>query len=124
MKPHFKKVELSCGDLIPFVDVSDRLGRAEFIICPQWKRGKLVGISIYPMQQEDMSCYYEWKGEGVNCFYLQSYQSLEEPKVWMHSYCKEHKCQSLRLYVPRNAKYIWFKVGSTINIGFLKEKIN
>lgn len=123
-----KDTELTCipikdGDFLPFVGLTPRLGRAEFAICPQWKHGKLVKMSIHPQQQEDTSYFYEWEGHGKRYFTIQSYQGLEEPKVWMHSYCKEHKCQTMSLYVPYGAKYIWFRVfGDNITIGFTKEQ--
>ena len=111
------------GDFMPFVGMTQRLGRAEFAICPQWKRGKLVKISIYPLQQEDRSYFYEWEGNGKRYFTIQSYQNLDEPKIWMHSYCKEHKCQTMRVYVPNGGKYLWFQVHSdNITIGFTNER--
>jgi hypothetical protein len=65
------------GDFMPFIGMTQRLGRAEFQICPQWKRGKLVKISIYPLQQEDRSYYYEWEGRGRCNFTIQSYCNLD-----------------------------------------------
>ena len=110
------------GDFLPFVATTKKGGLAEFAICPQWKRGKLVKISIYPMQQDDMSYYYEWEGVGRDYFTVQSYQNLGEPRIWMHYYCKEHKCQSMFVYVPSGSNFIWFQVyGNNISIGFTKE---
>lgn len=120
MNRHIICKPIKDGDFMPFVGMTERLGRAEFSICPQWKRGKLVKISIYPLQQDDMSYYYEWEGDGKGYFIIQSYNNLDEPKVWMHSYCKGHKCQSMRVYVPNQAKFIWFQVYSdSITIGFI-----
>lgn len=110
------------GDLLPFVWMTERFGRAEFSICPQWKRGKLVKLSIYPLQQEDTSCYYEWEGDGKRYFTIQSYFNKSEPHAWMHSYCKEHKCHSMTIYVPDNTKFLWFQVYSDfITIGFINK---
>lgn len=47
---------------------------------------------------------------------------MEDPKVWFIQYCKEHKCQSMRVYVPNDAKYLWFDVLSSIGINFTKTK--
>ncbi len=111
------------GDFMPFIGRTQKLGRAEFAICPQWKRGKLVKISIYPLQQEDRSYYYEWEGHGKRNFTIQSYCNLDEPKVWMHSYCREHKCHSMRVYVPNGAKFLWFQVYSnSVTIGFTNKQ--
>jgi len=110
------------GDFMPFVGMTKNLGRAEFQVCPQYKRGKLVKLSIYPLQQEDRSYYYEWEGNGKHHFTIQSYQGLDEAKVWMHSYCKEHKCHSMRLYVPNGANFIWFsEFSDNVCIGFTHE---
>jgi hypothetical protein len=117
-------IQLKDGDCLPFKSLSERLGRAEFVICPQYKNGKLVKLYINPAQQEDINYYYVWEGIGKSDFTIQSYQKLDDPKVWMFHYCKEHKCQSLRLYVPADSNYLWFNVFSNnISIGFLKDKI-
>ena len=109
------------GDVMPFVGMTQNLGRAEFQICPQYKRGKLVKLSIYPLQQEDRGYYYEWEGNGKKHFTILGYQNLQNPDVWMHSFCKEHKSPTMRLYVPIGANFLWFQVYSDgITIGFLK----
>jgi hypothetical protein len=109
------------GNFMPFVGMTKSLGRAEFQVCPQYKRGKLVRLYIYPLQQEDRS-YYLWEGNGKRHFTIQSYEGLDEPKIWMHSYCKEHKCHSMRMYVPDDAKFILFQeYGDNACIGFTKK---
>jgi hypothetical protein len=115
-------VILKDRDFIPFEWISKKWGRAEFSICSQYKRGKLVRLFIYPHQQENEENYYMWEGAGRDYFTIQGYQGLADPKIWLINWCKEHKCQNLRLYVPPESKYIWFQVLFTINIGFTKTK--
>lgn len=112
-------VVIKDGDFIPFEYMHKSYGRAEFTLCPQYKRGKLVKLFIYPLQQEDRSKFWVWEGNGKRHFTVQSYDKLDEPKLWMHSFCKEHKCQSIRLYVPNNAKFIWFsEFSDNVCVGF------
>jgi hypothetical protein len=111
------------GDFIQFVDFTERLGRAEFTVCPQFKRGKLVRLSIYPRQQEDRGYFLLWEtnGKGKNHYTVQGYEGLDEPYLWTHHWCKKHKCQSFTMYVPRGAKFLWFSVFSdNVCIGFTK----
>jgi hypothetical protein len=70
---------------------TQRLGRAEFTVCPQFKRGKLVRLSIYPRQQEDRSYYLLWEanGNGKKHYTIQGYEGLDEPYLWTHNWCKE-----------------------------------
>lgn len=121
---NLKRIVLKDGDQHPFEWKSDRLGRAVFTFCPQFKRGKLVKMTIHPKQQENIDHYYEWEGIGKRYFTIQGYQGLEDPNTWSHFYCKEHKCQSFHLYVPPESKYLWFTVfGDNLSIGFLREKL-
>jgi bisphosphoglycerate-dependent phosphoglycerate mutase len=119
----FKREEkiIKDRDFLPFVGMTSNLGRAEFVVCPKFKRGKLVELFMYPLQQENVNHYYRWQGNGKNNYTVQSYEQLDEPKLWMHFYCKEHKCQSFRMYVPNEANYIWFsEFSDSITIGFTK----
>lgn len=115
-------IQIKGGDFIPFEWKTERWGRAEFSICPIYKRRKLVKLFIYPHQQENKEDYYIWEGTSDSYFTIQGYEGLNDPKIWLIGWCKEHKCQNIRLYVPSNSKFIWFHVLSTITIGFTKTK--
>ncbi len=113
--------QIEGNESFPFVERTMKYGGAAFRICPQWKRGKIVKLSVYPLQQ-DTDYYYEWEGTGRTSFYIQGYDNLEEPKIMNFSYCKEHKCMTMRLIPPPGAGAIWFQVfTSNIGIGFLKQ---
>lgn len=124
MKNKLERKPIKDGDFMPFIAITERFSRAEFGICPQYKKGKLVRLSIYPMQQLDCNYYYEWEGTGgLRTLGIASYNKLDDPKVWLFHYCKEHNCQSMRVYVPNGSKYLWFKEHSdSITIGFVDEK--
>ena len=116
-------IKIKDDDFLEFVWATQNLGRAEFTICPIWKRGKLVALYIYPRQQKDICYYYYWEGNGKAFYTISSYGGLQDPKVWQMFYCKEHKTQSFHLYVPVESKYLWFSVFSdNITIGFTQEK--
>jgi len=80
-------------------------GRTEFTICPIWKRGRLCKLYIYPQQQRDIDYFYSV--EVSNCESINpiawTHRGMENPWVWMYLWCKDHKCMSLRLYVPPNS---------------------
>ncbi len=115
----FIRIELKGGEYLPFVAMTLNLGCAEFQICAKWKRRKLVELFIYPRQQENINYYYHWEGEAIY-FKIGGYEGLDDPKAWMFQYCKEHKCQSMRIYVPNGAKYLWFEKLSGIGINFTR----
>lgn len=118
-KKELKRIELKGGEFLPFVAMTQNLGCAEFQICSKYKRGKLVELFIYPRQQENIDYYYHWEGKAQDMS-LGGHEHLEYPNAWFFQYCKEHKCQSMRVYVPKGAKYLWFQVLSGIGINFTK----
>jgi hypothetical protein len=126
LNENLNRIVIKDGDLIEFVDFTKNLGIAGFTVCPQFKYGKLVKISIYPGQQENDTYYLELDLKEIKKDYytIQSYNNLDNPMIWKHFYCKEHKCQSFYMSVPRGSKYLWFEIFSdNISIGFLKSKI-
>lgn len=114
-----KCIKIKDKDFLPFIYTTKNYGRAEFEICPQYKYGKLVKIGIYPRQQQDCSYYYEWEGGKKISLTLESYDKLQEPNIWRFVYCKIHKSQSMRVYVPEGANFLWFQEYSdNLTIGF------
>jgi len=111
-----KERELVDRQKVPFVGMTRNLGRAEFVVCPVFKYGKLREFYMYPAQQENVEFYYVarnkngWRDFGVN-----SWSGVDAPKIWLHSWCKEHKCQSFRLYVPNDAE--WFQASFLSSFG-------
>lgn len=125
MEKQLNQVEIEDRFCIPFVNKTDNLGRAEFILCPLYKRGKVVELFIYRRQQQNVTEYYHWEhtGRGVGEMTIQSFGDLPDPKVWRTFYCKEHKTQSLELYVPVGATYLRFEQFSfCITLGFMTDK--
>ena len=116
-----KKVKITNDVFIPFEAMHKSYGRAEFVICPVLKRGKIVQVSIFPRQQERKD-YFVWEGkvEGLG---FSGYEGLDAPKIWRTFYCKEHNCNSIELYVPNDAKYLWITVSlGSLCINFTKTK--
>jgi len=118
----WKEKILDDGDIVSFVSMTNRLGRAEFICCPVFRYGKLKEFYIYPAQQENTDTYYK---------ILFNYSPLDfsigvspdllfndEPRIWLHFWCKEHKCQSFRLYVPRKSNQFRIEKLSNFSVVF------
>ena len=118
----WKPVQLSGSDFIPFVNITKNYGRAEFVVCSQYKRNKLVKMFFYPAQQGNVENYYFWEGVGRDGFSIGSFDGLDNPNIWLFSYCKEHKCQSFRMYVPNGSNFLYFDVLSSISIKFTKKR--
>jgi hypothetical protein len=113
-------IELVDGDVRPFVLLTHNLGRAEFTFCPVWKRGKVSEVFIYPRQQENIDYFYH-----VACGYSDSFQvsswshkGVENPKIWLHFWCKDHKCMSMHVYPPNSTDRLRVETGSTLSIYF------
>lgn len=58
-----EELELTDGMCIGFKDRTDSYGRAEFILCPIYKRGKIVELFVYARQQKDIKYFLHWKSE-------------------------------------------------------------
>lgn len=112
----WKEQLLVPGSRIYFQWASKEYGRAEFSVCPVYKYGKLVDMYIYPRQQKDVDTYYHAHFNNPPYdFSFSSYDNLTEPRIWIHGWCKEHKCNFFRLYVPDYSKY--FEIHWLSNFG-------
>jgi hypothetical protein len=108
-KKKWRQVEIENEIWVPFKWRDDtpgggNLGRAEFQICLRFKRGKVAEYWAYPKQMRDAKECWHWKGTYPD-FTISSYQNLEDAKTWLFVWCKEHKTQSMLLYIPREAAY-------------------
>jgi len=119
-----KEVELKDKDSIEFVNTTKTYGRAEFSVCQKYRRGKLVELYIYPEQQQSDK-YYVWRavGGGARDFMLGVFHGLDNPKVWMFGYCREHKTVTFRMYVPADSRFLRFEVLSGISLYFTKTRV-
>jgi hypothetical protein len=118
----------SLDEKIKYNPIHERYGRAEFAICPVFKRGILKEIFLYRRQQDiDESYHIDLIKLGylkTRCFDISSWShKTEDPKIWRNPYCKEHKCVSFWVYVPNNTNTIEFgyHFGEAISIRFVGE---
>lgn len=121
-----KVVKLKEGDVIKYKDLHESYGKAEFVFCPIFKYGKLKKMLIYPQQQEtDIKCY-EIECHNQIDFNLQSWthKGYEVPWTWIYFYCKEHKCVSMRTYVPLGTNTLSFSNISSLSLLFDKVEEN
>ncbi len=81
------------------------LGRAEFQVCVIYKRGKVARYFVYAAQQKNVTKFFQFIGV-YDDFSIDSYDDLEDAKVWLAAWCKEHKTQTLSIYVPPEAKFL------------------
>jgi len=92
---------------IPFKWLTHKYGRAEFLVCPIYKRGKLIEYFIYAKQQENITNYWHFYNERQEKdLFITSYNGLKDPTVCRTFYCKEHKTICIELYVPVHAQYL------------------
>ena len=110
MEKEWKLVECGNGITIPFewIDTTpggSNIGHAEFQVCIKFKQGKVSEFWVYPRQQRNVDTYWHYVGGNID-FTISSYERLEDAKVWMIHYCKEHEATSFNLYVPKDSKYL------------------
>ena len=105
-------------DTIKFDWKSEDYGRAEFILCPIWRRGKLRKVFLYPAQQPSAEFYYEiipkdhhWVGIFFGHFLNEEKDSLSQPDIWDSFWSKQHKCQAFRFHVPVGSKELEIRTG-------------
>ena len=106
----WKIVEVSGKTFIPFAWIDktpggSNLGHAEFCVCLRFKRGRVSEFWVYPAQQRDTNTAWHYTGGDID-FSISSYEHLTDAKVWLYFWCKDHKCPSMRIYVPRYSKFL------------------
>lgn len=114
MQPKIREVVLNHGDKVWFEPMHPHYGHAGFQVCPQYIRGKLKRVFIYPRQQDINNLVYRVELSGQDIFSVNSwtFKGIDKPDIWMTGWCKEHKCQTLSVYVPRNANHFSCNTGS------------
>ena len=95
------------------------LGGAEFQVCIKFEDGKVHEFWVYPRQQHDRTEYWHKLAPCDNFFAFSSFEMLENPWVWLISWCEEHETQSMSFYAPDNAKYLRI---DSYGIGFTRTK--
>jgi len=99
-------VEVEDRIVVPFLWGNKDLGRAEFSIELDYKRGKLLGFYVFPTQQRNMPDYWHVSSPSFGEVSISSFDGLEEPRVWLVGACKQHKMPFIRLYVPPNSTHL------------------
>ncbi len=117
-----RKKELKNGSVVTFKPITEKYGRAEFFICPIWKRGKIKELFIYPVQQPDAKNYFVIKSGFSDSLCINSEAYKEEPRIWITGWCKEHKTTFLRFYVPKDCDFFTVRSLSSLDIRFGKKK--
>ncbi len=123
MRKEWKFVDVDDEITIPFdwrdpTPGGQNLGRAEFVCCIRWKRGKVSEFWVYPVQSRLDTVWHMTRGNEYGNWHIGSYEKLEAAHAWLVTWCKEHKCQSISIYAPTGAKYL------TINPGGIEFWVN
>jgi len=112
---------LKADEIVDFIPGTEEYGRAEFVICPVYKRGKMRELYIYPAQQPDAKFYYKVNLEYAPLDFSVSswtHKGMSNPVIWLMFWCKEHKCQAFRVYVPGEAKRFSVSMLSNVAVQF------
>jgi hypothetical protein len=98
-------------------------GRAEFVICPQFKYGRIKRVYLTTKQQEP---HRGWVFPEINSdsYSISSWVGLEKPKVWLTFWCKEHKTPTTYFYVPPNSEFLDIQILSTFSLFFWEVQMN
>jgi len=119
-----KVIEITVNDVIEYKPLHKDLGRAEFQICPVFKKGIMRELFIYRKQQ-DTNETYKIDLRKINykakVFQIESWtHKTDPPRIWNEAWCKDHKTIMHEVYVPDNTNQIRFSLhfGDTISILF------
>lgn len=125
MSDDWNLVELKENVQYPFTWRTDNWGVAEFGVCPVYKYGKLKEFHMHSLQQGVRNHYlykfdytpYDW---SISSW---THKGIEAPRIWIFFWCKEHKSQSFRFYVPHNSTYFTISTLSNFSINFSNEPV-
>lgn len=115
-----KKI-LGDGDVVKFEPRTARYGSAEFIICVTLQRGVPKCFHVEPAQQPAAThCYeipllYRPTSWSISAW---THKGIDEPRIWVHWWCKEHKGPAMRVYAPRQSHQFTVSMLSTFGIYF------
>jgi hypothetical protein len=107
------------GYKIRFQPLHKDYGRAEFVVCPIWKRGRIVKVYITTVQQEPGRQFVV--DTYSDTMSIQSWVGTGPPKIWLQGRCKEHKTYFTRFYVPADAAYMQVRCLSNFSLNFGKD---
>lgn len=112
---------LQDGDVVEFEGFSKRYGCAEMIVCAKYERGKLKHLFLHPRQQENPKNKYRidgYKGMLDWSIGAWTHKGMEESRIWIHFWCKEHKAPAFRVYAGRTAKRFAVSKLSNLSVTF------
>lgn len=121
MQSKLKEKRLRDGDKVAFVGMHKTYGRAEFVVCSKYVRGKLSKLYITPAQQPDMLYKYfidVKKGTLDWSMRAWTHKSIDTPYIWIHFWCTDHQCPAMRLYVPAKATHFAVSELSNLSLDF------
>jgi hypothetical protein len=118
-----KEIILEENKKYKFKWMHEKYGWASFQICPVFKYGKLRAFHMYPRQQE-ADYYYKiaFKYPPRNGFIIMNAVGLGAVETREYGWCKEHKCTSFRVNVPRQSEYFIINDISTFYVIFCDNK--
>ena len=93
-------------------------------ICPVFRYGVMRELYIDPLQQPQYEAdmfRVELEGRRITVMSYSGYPLLEcDRRVWKSSWCRDHKCYSLRMYVGDGVNTLIpaLRFGSEINLEF------
>ena len=125
MKRELKMLNLESR--IQYTPVTKMYGRAEFVFCPVYSRGKMRKLYIYRKQQIGMNFEYclDLKDYNVKSFSITSWiHRTDLPNTWRESWCKEHKTIAHEVYVPDDTNCLEFdySLGNWLTIRFVEHE--
>ena len=111
------EIILKDSDVVFFTPKTSLYGLAYFDICPVVRKGQLREIFIIPRQQPDAKHYYRITVQGsCNSWGVDAWtqSGISYPRVRRLFWCKEHKCQGMKVSVPPESNC--FEVSLLTNI--------
>jgi hypothetical protein len=123
-EPKLRVIELAGWQhSIAYTPLHPSYGRAEFQVCPIWKRGRIVECWIYPRQQVrpegDVCWHFEANSDGLT---VSGLGPTDEPKLWHIGWCRDHKTATYSIYVPNYTNTLEIMVMSSLSLRFVGRK--
>lgn len=124
--------KLGNNSRIYFEPFHNDYGNAEFAFCVRWRRTSITDVWITRQQQvpptsiKGRKARHDWGffhlpvngASDMMTIGSWTHKGMDEARVWLHFWCKQHSCVGIRVYPPLQAHSLEVHILSNLGLMF------